>query len=127
MNNSKDIGQNGETITLNYLLNKNYFLLEKNYHSRYGEIDIIVENEKYIVFVEVKTRNDKSISRGVESVDRKKREKIIKTAFEYILKNEKDKQPRFDVSEILVDFQNRFKSINYFENAFDLEEYSEIF
>ena len=82
MNNSKDIGQNGETITLNYLLNKNYFLLEKNYHSRYGEIDIIVENEKYIVFVEVKTRNDKSISRGVESVDRKKREKIIKTAFE---------------------------------------------
>ena len=49
MNNSKDIGQNGETITLNYLLNKNYFLLEKNYHSRYGEIDIIVENEKYIV------------------------------------------------------------------------------
>ena len=127
MNNSKDIGQNGETITLNYLLNKNYFLLEKNYHSRYGEIDIIVENEKYIVFVEVKTRNSRSISRGVESVDRKKREKIIKTAFEYILKNEKDKQPRFDVSEILVDFQNRFKSINYFENAFDLEEYSEIF
>ena len=91
MNNSKDIGQNGEMITLNYLLNKNYFLLEKNYHSRYGEIDIIVENEKYI------------------------------------LKNETDKQPRFDVSEILVDFQNRFKSINYFENAFDLEEYSEIF
>ena len=127
MNNSKDIGQNGEMITLNYLLNKNYFLLEKNYHSRYGEIDIIVENEKYIVFVEVKTRNSRSISRGVESVDRKKREKIIKTAFEYILKNEKDKQPRFDVSEILVDFQNRFKSINYFENAFDLEEYSEIF
>ena len=127
MNNSKDIGQNGETITLNYLLNKNDFLLEKNYHSRYGEIDIIVENEKYIVFVEVKTRNSRSIFRGVESVDRKKREKIIKTAFEYILKNETDKQPRFDVSDILVDFQNRFKSINYFENAFDLEEYSEIF
>ena len=127
MNNSKDIGQNGETITLNYLLNKNYFLLEKNYHSRYGEIDIIVENEKYIVFVEVKTRNDKSISRGVESVDRKKREKIIKTAFEYILKNGTDKQPRFDISEIIVDSRNKFKSINYFENAFDLEEYGEIF
>ena len=127
MNNSKDIGQNGETITLNYLLNKNYFLLEKNYHSRYGEIDIIVENEKYIVFVEVKNRNDKYISRGVESVERKKREKIIKTAFGYILKNETNEQPRFDISEIIVDSRNKFKSINYFENAFDLEEYGEIF
>ena len=54
-------------------------------------------------------------------------EKIIKTAFEYILKNETDKQPRFDISEIIVDSRNKFKSINYFENAFDLEEYSEIF
>ena len=50
MNNSKDIGQNGEKITLNYLLNKNYFLLEKNYHSRYGEIDIIVENETELTY-----------------------------------------------------------------------------
>ena len=52
----KEIGVLGEDFTARYYEKLGYEIKEKNYHSRYGEIDVIAENEEYIVFVEVKTR-----------------------------------------------------------------------
>ena len=123
MNKSKYVGNLGKKIALNYMIKNGFCHICSNYHSRYGEIDIICENEKYIVFVEVKSRKKGTCYKGVEAVDKNKRLKIIKTAFDYVLKNSIEKQPRFDVIE--VEFPSQ--KIVYYENAFSGDEYDEFF
>lgn len=94
-----------------------------NFHSKYGEIDIIAKNDKYIVFVEVKTRKQFSIVSPAGAVTKSKRNKIIKTAFVYMESNIINMQPRFDVIEITTkDDGAKIKSINHIENAFCQEE-----
>ena len=51
-----NIGKKGEEIAKNYLLSKKFSIIKQNYHSRYGEIDVICEDKNYIVFVEVKSK-----------------------------------------------------------------------
>ncbi len=123
MNISKKIGDFGEKLALNYLIKNGFKHIFSNYHSRCGEIDIICENEKYIVFVEVKSRQKGTNYPAIEAVDRSKRIKIIKTSFDYLLKNPTEKQPRFDVIEIEFPSQK----IIYYENAFLGDEYGEFF
>lgn len=127
MNCSKDKGNIGELIAGKYLTSvKNMKILSNNYHSRYGEIDIISCTDKYIVFVEVKTRKKESLYRGSEAVDKNKRIKIIKTAMMFLSENNIDLQPRFDVVEVTT-FKNKESQIIHFENAFDIGECDEIF
>lgn len=122
-----DIGKLGEEATQEYLLNKGFALVDSNYHSRYGEIDIICEDDKYIVFVEVKTRKNGSLVRGIHAVNIPKREKIIKTALMYFSEYGVVKQPRFDVAEVIVNKKGECEKINYYENAFDTEELGAFF
>lgn len=114
-------GISGEQLTAKMLADKGYDIVAMNYHSRFGEIDIIAENNEYIIFVEVKTRNDKSIAEAKEFVDAKKQKKIILTAVQYLSLNETEKQPRFDVVEVYIKskFGFHLKEINHIENAFD--------
>ena len=126
MNNSSKIGKKGELLTGEYLENRGFKIICFNYHSRYGEIDIISENDKYIIFVEVKTRKNFTFSRAIEAVNKFKRIKIIKTAYDYISKNDVFKQIRFDVSEVLYEREKNPK-IFYYENVFDAEELNAFF
>lgn len=127
MNRNKDKGDVGELTARKYLtIVKNMRILKNNYHSRYGEIDIISCTDKYIVFVEVKTRKKESLYRGAEAVDKNKRIKIIKTAMMFLSENNIDLQPRFDVVEVTT-FKNKESQIIHFENAFDIGECDEIF
>lgn len=127
MNCNKDKGDVGELTARKYLTSvKNMRILKNNYHSRYGEIDIISCTDKYIVFVEVKTRKKESLYRGAEAVDKNKRIKIIKTAMMFLSENNIDLQPRFDVVEVTT-FKNKESQIIHFENAFDIGECDEIF
>ena len=116
MNNNKNIGNYGENLVCNFLRKNNCEILLTNYHSKYGEIDIIAENIKYILFVEVKTRNDNSLYRGLEAVDISKQHRIIKTAYDYINEFDISKQPRFDVAEVIMS-NNKYK-LNYYKNYF---------
>ena len=117
------IGATGEKIAKEYLISKGYIIEAMNFHSKYGEIDIIAKNDKYIVFVEVKTRKQFSIVSPAEAVTKNKRNKIIKTAFVYMESNIINMQPRFDVIEIITkDNGAKIKNINHIENAFCQEE-----
>lgn len=71
-------GKMGERYVLQMLLEQGYTFIDANYHSRFGEIDIIVKDNKYIVFVEVKTRDAKSISTPLEAVTFAKKKKLYK-------------------------------------------------
>ena len=120
-----NIGYVGENFVSKYLIKNNYKILERNYHTRYGEIDIIASDRSSVVFVDVKVRNINSFVLPFEAVDLKKQKKIIKTALIYLSKNKIDLQPRFDVIGISYYTKNGssfFKSINHIKNAFSLED-----
>lgn len=122
--NTQHLGQFGEEYTVKYLKKQGYKILERNFHSRYGEIDIIALDlkKKIIVFVEVKTRTAKSLYTPREAVDFFKQQKCIKTAQYYLMQNRSEFQPRFDVSEIIIksteNQKEEVESHNYIENAF---------
>ncbi len=112
----RNIGKFGEDASVKYLESKGYLTIARNYHSRYGEVDIIAENEFYIVFVEVKCRKSDTLISGIDAVDKRKQGKIIKTAYVYLQNNKIEKQIRFDVIELRIGYKVYIKHI---ENAFD--------
>ena len=122
--NKAEIGAFGEEYTVKYLKKQGYKILDRNYHSRFGEIDIIASKKDIIVFIEVKTRSENAIYSPREAVDFHKQQKCIKTAQTYLVQNRVELQPRFDVSEILLqnreDNKLRLKEFNYIENAFQV-------
>ncbi len=107
----------GEEYTEKYLKKQGYEILEKNYHSRFGEIDIIAKNDKYIIFVEVKTRDEKHLYHPFQAVTKSKQSKIILTAQLYLQKKRTNLQPRFDVAGVICK-NNTVVKIDYIPNAF---------
>lgn len=106
-------GAIGEFDACDYLRKKKYLIIEKNHRNKLGEIDIIAQDKKMIVFVEVKSRSTLKFGRPSEAVDIRKQQKLRKTASLYLLQHQKfDCQCRFDVIEVIG------KEINHIENAF---------
>ncbi|MGN0558817.1 MAG: YraN family protein [Acutalibacteraceae bacterium] len=115
----KEVGQFGERCAAKYLQNKGYTVADRNYRTKYGEVDIIAEDEKYIAFTEVKTRSINSSERPILAVNREKQRKLITTAFFFLREHKIIKQPRFDVVEVLYDMQNKnHVFVRHIPNAF---------
>ena len=117
---SKLVGRWGEALAAEYLKKKKYSLVATNYTTRYGEIDLIVQNKRYLVFVEVKLRKSDAFARAAEFVDLRKQEKLRKTALLWLSTHETELQPRFDVVEIYAPQgeQTPRPVINHLEDAF---------
>ena len=97
---SKLSGAWGEALAAEYLRKKHYKIVAAGFHSRFGEIDLIVSDRKYLVFVEVKLRKTADFAKAMEYVDRRKQDKIRVTAEVFLSHNPTSLQPRFDVIEI---------------------------
>ena len=114
-------GGEGEKRVANYLRQQGFAIVKRNYTCRYGEIDIIAENQEFLVFVEVKTRKENALVSGIEAVDGFKQKRILLTANDYIAKTLCEKQPRFDIAEVVIytkiDGETGYK-LRYIENAF---------
>ena len=117
MENRKLIGRRGEQTAAEYLKKKKYRIIGLNYACRYGEIDVIAENRRYIVFAEVKQRKNASFAEAKEFVTAAKQQRIVTTAQLWLQSNPTEKQPRFDVIEIYGEAGTPEK-INHIENAF---------
>ncbi len=120
----KAIGNKGEDFAAEYYRKLGYDIVAMNYHSRYGEVDVIAQNSEFIVFVEVKTRKDGTMVSPSQSVDYRKQKKLILTAMRYLTDTDSEKQPRFDVFEVWQ-HEGRIYKVNNIESAFDLEEFSD--
>ena len=94
------VGAWGEALAANFLQKKRYKILATNYRCRFGEIDLIASNRRYLVFVEVKLRKSDRFAAAHEFVDIHKQDRIRTTASLYLSQNPTDLQPRFDVIEI---------------------------
>jgi len=99
---NKEIGRKGEALAVEYLINKGFIILERNY--RYGrlEIDIIGQIENTIVFVEVKTRRSKRYGYPEEAVDDKKTDHILSCADHFIYQNQWNGDIRFDIISVIL-------------------------
>ncbi len=117
---SKLTGTWGEALAAEYLRKKRYRIIASGYHCRFGEIDLIAENRKYVVFVEVKTRKNGNFAKALESVDFRKQERIRTTASMYMAQNPTRLQPRFDVIEIYAPegLETAHPEIRHMEDAF---------
>lgn len=100
MGNTKLVGAWGEATAAVYLQKKRYAVVATNYRCRFGEIDLIVCNKKYLVFVEVKLRKSADFAEAFEFVNRTKQDRIRTTAEFYLSQNPTALQPRFDVVEV---------------------------
>ena len=111
----------GEALAADYLRKKRYQIEAVNYRSRFGEIDLIVRNKKFLVFVEVKLRKSGSFATAKEYVDRYKQDRLRITASMYLSQNPTELQPRFDVIEIYApDGANSASPIiKHMEDAFE--------
>ncbi len=92
----------GETIAARFLRDKKYIILAANYRCRFGEIDIIAADRSYIAFVEVKTRRADALYTPREAVTIAKQRRIMQTASMYLSHNPIERQPRFDVIEVVT-------------------------
>ena len=90
----------GEALAAEYLRSKKYTIIAAGFQSRFGEIDLIAADKKYLVFAEVKLRKNANFAAAADYVDRKKQDKIRITASIYLSNYPTDLQPRFDVIEI---------------------------
>lgn len=90
----------GEAQAAAYLRRKHYTVVACNYRCRFGEIDLIVQNRKYTVFVEVKLRKSEKFAQAREFVTTAKQERLRATALMWLQENSDHRQPRFDVIEI---------------------------
>ena len=108
-------GKLGEEIALKYITSKGGKIIEKNYRTKIGEVDLIAKLNGEIVFVEVKSRSNINYGYPSEAVNYKKRKKITTVAKFYILDNSlQDTSIRFDVIEVYLND----RKINHIVNAF---------
>ena len=117
-----DTGKKGEEAAVALLLSKGYKIVEKNWCLGHLEVDIIAQDRKNIVFVEVKTRStlfgDK---RPEEYVDRAKQAHIARAANAYIAFRRISLAPRFDIVSVMVEPQTmQVTDIQHIEDAFDV-------
>ncbi len=109
----KLLGKVGEKKAAEHLKKQGYKILELNFKTHLGEIDIVAKDGDYTVFVEVKTRADDAFGYPVEAVNAKKQDKIIKVSMEYMMRKANLDMPmRYDVVEI------NDGQINHIKDAF---------
>jgi putative endonuclease len=115
----KRIGRCGEDLAVQLLKKKGYKILERNYKSSLGEIDIIAQEGKVLVFAEVKTRSTSDFGSAKWAVDARKQRKLSMLALGYLKSRSLIDQPsRFDV--VAIDRDQGQEKIELIRNAFDL-------
>lgn len=116
-NTSASLGRMAEEYVARYLQGQGCEIAAQNYHSRFGEIDIIARRGGWLLFVEVKARRGGSLVSPFEAVTPGKQKKLLLTASQYLMENQCPLQPRFDAAAVYMQ-AGRIVRMEYLENAF---------
>ncbi|WP_283675564.1 YraN family protein [Butyricicoccus sp. Marseille-Q5471] len=112
-------GEWGEQMAQRYLQQQGYQVVECNFRTRFGEIDIIARKGKYIVFAEVKTRRNDRFAAAREYVTAAKQQRVATAAEQWLQQHPTALQPRFDVIEVYGEEGDAVpRCVNLLENAF---------
>ncbi|MFW6113772.1 MAG: YraN family protein [Actinomycetota bacterium] len=119
--NNKELGREGERMASAYLKKQGYRILERNYRSPYGELDIIARKGDLLVFCEVKTRSCDDVVEALEAVGPEKQEHMAKTAYHYLdCVGPPCSYCRFDVVALLTEHGEW--RIDHVKDAFEIGE-----
>ena len=120
MSQSKEVARIGEGLAAEHLQRRGYQILEHNYRSRFGEIDLIAKHGNQIVFVEVKTRRTLKFGVPQAAVTPAKQKQISKLALSYLQTNDLMDVPcRFDVIAIFLSSKTAPAKLKHIQNAFE--------
>jgi len=115
----KQRGDKAEQVACDYLQRQSLKLITSNFTSRYGEIDLIMKDDKQenTVFIEVRYRKNKQFGGAAASVTPKKQQRIIKTSLHYMQQHDANASARFDVVAIEGDITGEY-ALEWIVNAF---------
>jgi len=114
------LAHTGETLAAQYLVNKGYLIVCQNYHSAYGEIDLIARDGTELVMVEVKTRSSHNIKAAEDSINKTKQNKLTLTAMQFLAEHPEltELSCRFDVIIVFYYRTDESYQIRHYRNAF---------
>lgn len=117
---SRLLGRWGEALAAEYLRRGGYAILQAGWRCRFGEIDLIAADKRYLCFVEVKLRRSAAFGSAGEFVDRRKQERLRLSAQLYLAQQPTRLQPRFDVIEVYAPggLDTKSPKIRHIEDAF---------
>lgn len=110
------LGKKGEKLAVDFLLDKGYDIVERNYRFDKAEVDIIAKKNQTLAIIEVKTRSTSDFGDPQDFLKPKQIQRIVKAVDEYVLVNNLDVEIRFDIIAIVK--ENKGFSIEHLENAF---------
>ncbi|QCE41457.1 YraN family protein [Psychroserpens sp. NJDZ02] len=111
-----ELGEKGEQLAVDFLVENNYDIIERNYRFDKAEVDIIAQKEDVLAIIEVKTRSTTGFGNPQDFVKPKQIQRLVKAVDKYVTSNELEVEVRFDIIAI-VKQNNQFK-IEHLENAF---------
>jgi len=111
-----DTGALAEQLAARYLQQQGLKLIERNYRSRFGEIDLIMKEGAELVFVEVRQRRNTDFGGAAASIDDRKQQRIVRTAQQYLSSLVRLPPCRFDV--VLIEGANE-EELRWLKNAFE--------
>jgi putative endonuclease len=115
----KVIGKEGEDRAAQFLMKRGYRIIERNYSTRSGEIDLIALHDGAVVFVEVKTRTSDAFGAPELAVNPRKQQRMVKAALGYIKYKKLHQVPcRFDVVAITTAAE---REVELIQNAFEMD------
>ncbi len=111
------IGKIGEDVAMQYLLEKEYKIIERNFSCKQGEIDIIAKDKQELIFVEVKTRANETYGRSIDAITYYKQKHLVKSIEYYLFKHKIENLPiRIDVIEVYPKGENKY-FVNHVKSA----------
>jgi len=111
-----ELGKKGEQLAVDYLLQQEYAIVERNYRFEKAEVDIIAKKEDTLAIIEVKTRSTADFGNPQDFVKPKQIQRLVKAVDEYVTVNNLDVEVRFDI--IAITKENKGFNIEHLENAF---------
>ncbi|MBE0477838.1 YraN family protein [Candidatus Aerophobetes bacterium] len=119
MDTRKDVGKKGEQVALSFLRKKGYKILDRNFRCRFGELDIVAEEDNQIIFIEVRSCRSLNFGSPLQSLDYFKKKRLTRLALFYLTShNLKNASCRFDVVAVVFEEGSKIGSINLIKNAF---------
>ncbi len=120
-NDNLNLGLLSEKKAREFLKAQGYKILQANYKTKLGEVDIIARDKDTLCFVEVKSRSSDRFGTGLDAVSRLKQKQVSKAALSFLKeKNLLDSKARFDV--VSLDYSGNEEKITLIKNAFELDE-----
>ena len=111
-----ELGKKGEQLAIEFLVEKGYKILEKNYRYLKAEVDIIAQKENVLAVVEVKTRSSDYFGNPQDFVNPKKIKLLLSAIDNYVIEKDLDVEVRFDIIAII--HKNNNTKIEHLEDAF---------